>query len=71
MQSLGCTLHAMCFYESPFDKVHQRGDSIALAAMAGNIKLPETQNLYVYIVYTVLLFSLFAFLKYLTVIVFF
>lgn len=39
--SLGCTLHAMCFYESPFEKVYQRGDSIALAAMAGNVKVPE------------------------------
>lgn len=39
--SLGCTLYAMCFYESPFDKVHQRGDSVALAAMAGNIQVPD------------------------------
>ena len=40
-QSLGCTLYAMCFYESPFEKVHQRGDSVALAVMAANIKVPD------------------------------
>ncbi|ESN95483.1 hypothetical protein HELRODRAFT_102534 [Helobdella robusta] len=39
--SLGCTLYSMCFHESPFERVQQRGDSIALAAMAGNIKIPE------------------------------
>ena len=46
-QSLGCTLYAMCFYESPFDKVHQRGDSIALAAMACKIDIPNN-NPWVY-----------------------
>lgn len=39
--SLGCTLYAMCFHESPFDGVYQRGDSVALAVMAGKIKIPE------------------------------
>lgn len=39
--SLGCLLYAMCYHESPFDKVYQRGDSIALAAMAGKIDIPK------------------------------
>ncbi|ELT94510.1 hypothetical protein CAPTEDRAFT_162050 [Capitella teleta] len=39
--SLGCTLYAMCYYESPFDKVYQRGDSIALAVQAGNVQPPN------------------------------
>lgn len=39
--SLGCTLYAMCFYESPFEKVHQRGDSVALAVIAANVKVPD------------------------------
>jgi serine/threonine kinase 16 len=42
--SLGCTLYAMCFYESPFDAVYQRGDSVALAVMSGNICLPDHQT---------------------------
>lgn len=41
LQSLGCTLYAMCFHESPFDQAYQRGDSIALAVLAGNIKFPN------------------------------
>ncbi len=39
-QSLGCLLYAICFHESPFDKVYQRGDSIALAVIGGNTKIP-------------------------------
>ena len=31
MQSLGCVLYALCFFRSPFDIVHVRGDSVALA----------------------------------------
>ena len=42
LQSLGCTLYAMCFHESPFDRAHQRGDSIALAVLGENIQIPDT-----------------------------
>jgi len=38
--SLGCTLYAMCFHESPFDQAYMRGDSIALAVL-GAVKIPE------------------------------
>ena len=41
-QSLGCTLYAMCYGESPFDQIHRRGDSIALAVQTGNVKLPSS-----------------------------
>ncbi|KAI0214890.1 Serine/threonine-protein kinase 16 [Lamellibrachia satsuma] len=40
--SLGCTLYAMCFHESPFDRAHQRGDSIALAVLGENIQIPDS-----------------------------
>lgn len=39
--SLGCTLYAMCYFMSPFDSTHQRGDSVALAVISGIIDLPE------------------------------
>jgi len=42
LQSLGCTLYAMCFYESPFDTVHQRGDSVALAVISGTVHIPDS-----------------------------
>ena len=42
LQSLGCTLHAMCFYESPFDTVYQRGDSVALAVISGVVHIPDS-----------------------------
>ncbi|CAG0917773.1 unnamed protein product [Notodromas monacha] len=38
--SLGCILYAMCFFESPFDAVVRRGDSVALAVMSGRILIP-------------------------------
>ncbi|KAH3795866.1 serine/threonine-protein kinase 16-like [Dreissena polymorpha] len=38
--SLGCFLYAMAFGESPFEKVYQRGDSIALAVMSQNVSFP-------------------------------
>jgi len=40
--SLGCLLYAMCFFKSPFDSAYERGDSVALAVMSGNIIIPET-----------------------------
>ncbi|XP_041367214.1 serine/threonine-protein kinase 16-like [Gigantopelta aegis] len=39
--SLGCVLYAMAFLESPFEQLYQRGDSLALAALGGNVKFPE------------------------------
>ena len=35
----------MCFYESPFDTVHQRGDSVALAVISGIVHIPDTSLL--------------------------
>lgn len=43
LQSLGCTLYAMAFLESPFEKAYQRGDSIALAVMSQNITFPQNR----------------------------
>lgn len=39
--SLGCILYAMCFFKSPFDIIYERGDSVALAVISGNITFPE------------------------------
>ncbi|XP_022908829.1 serine/threonine-protein kinase 16 [Onthophagus taurus] len=39
--SLGCLLYALCFFKSPFDIVYERGDSVALAVLSGNIPFPE------------------------------
>ncbi|KAI5712602.1 hypothetical protein M8J76_010670 [Diaphorina citri] len=39
--SLGCLLYAMCYFKSPFDTVYERGDSVALAVISGNITFPE------------------------------
>ncbi|XP_053374565.1 serine/threonine-protein kinase 16-like isoform X2 [Mercenaria mercenaria] len=41
LQSLGCTLYAMAFLESPFEQAYQRGDSIALAVMSDHIRIPQ------------------------------
>jgi len=38
--SLGCLLYAMCFFKSPFDLAHERGDSVALAVIGGNVQIP-------------------------------
>ncbi|XP_050418058.2 serine/threonine-protein kinase 16 [Patella vulgata] len=42
--SLGCVLYAMAFLESPFEKVYQRGDSIALAVLGRNLKFKENSG---------------------------
>jgi len=31
----------MCYFKSPFDAVYERGDSVALAAISGNVTFPE------------------------------
>lgn len=40
--SLGCLLYAICYFKSPFDVVYERGDSVALAVISGNITFPES-----------------------------
>lgn len=39
--SLGCVLYAMCYFKSPFDIIYERGDSVALATVSGNVAFPE------------------------------
>lgn len=39
--SLGCVLHALCFFKSPYDAVYERGDSVPLAVLSGKIDFPE------------------------------
>lgn len=39
--SLGCCLYAMCFFRSPFEAAHERGDSVALAVLSGHVDIPE------------------------------
>ncbi|GLH02694.1 Mitogen-activated protein kinase kinase kinase [Gryllus bimaculatus] len=40
--SLGCVLYAMCYFKSPFDAVYERGDSVALAVISGNVTFPDS-----------------------------
>lgn len=40
-QSIGCILYAMCYFKSPYDIVYERGDSVALAVISGNVNFPE------------------------------
>lgn len=40
-QSLGCLLFALCFYKSPFDYIHEKGDSVALAVVSERINFPS------------------------------
>ena len=37
-QSLGCLLHAICFFKSPYDAVFERGDSVALAVQSTGLR---------------------------------
>jgi len=39
--SLGCLLYALCFFKSPYDIVHERGDSVALAIVSGKSHIPD------------------------------
>jgi len=43
--SLGCLLYALCFYQSPYDPVADRGDSVALAVQSERLQIP-TGSLY-------------------------
>lgn len=43
-QSLGCLLYGLLFFRSPFDHVHARGDSVALAVAGADrstVKAPD------------------------------
>lgn len=31
----------MCYFNSPFDPIYERGDSVALAVLSGNVNIPE------------------------------
>lgn len=31
----------MCYFKSPYDIVYERGDSVALAVISGNVHFPE------------------------------
>merc|ERR1719341_1196431 len=44
--SLGCLLYAMMFYQSPYDPVYERGDSVALAVQGGTISFPASSKEY-------------------------
>lgn len=39
--SLGCVLYALCFFKCPFDAAYEKGDSVALAVLSGNLVFPE------------------------------
>lgn len=44
--SLGCVLYAMCYFKCPFDAAYEKGDSVALAVLSGNIVFPEIPKPY-------------------------
>jgi len=44
--SLGCLLYAMMFYQSPYDPIYERGDSVALAVQSGKISFPTSSSQY-------------------------
>ncbi|XP_075260021.1 serine/threonine-protein kinase 16-like [Convolutriloba macropyga] len=39
--SLGCVLFALMYQENPFERCFSRGDSVALAAMGRNVRIPK------------------------------
>ncbi|KAF7283636.1 serine/threonine-protein kinase 16 [Rhynchophorus ferrugineus] len=39
--SIGCILYALLYFKSPYDIVYERGDSVNLAVISGNIPFPE------------------------------
>lgn len=44
--SLGCVLYAMCYFKCPFDAAYEKGDSVALAVLSGNVVFPEIARPY-------------------------
>ncbi|KAF7636878.1 Protein kinase domain-containing protein [Meloidogyne graminicola] len=40
--SLGCVFYALCYFISPFDEVHERGDSVALAVQSAKLVFNKT-----------------------------
>lgn len=44
--SLGCVLYAMCYFKCPFDAAYEKGDSVALAILSGNIVFPAIARPY-------------------------
>lgn len=40
--SLGCVLYAICFFRCPYDIIYEKGDSVALAVLSGNINFPAS-----------------------------
>lgn len=39
--SLGCVLYAICYFKCPYDPIYEKGDSVALAVLSGNVNFPE------------------------------
>lgn len=39
--SLGCVLYAICFFKCPYDHIYEKGDSVALAVLNGNVDFPD------------------------------
>lgn len=39
--SLGCVLYALCYFQSPFDEIYLKGDSVHLAVLNDRISFPE------------------------------
>lgn len=39
--SLGCVLFAICFFKCPYDVIYEKGDSVALAVLSGNVIFPS------------------------------
>lgn len=40
--SLGCVLYAICFFKCPYDVIYEKGDSVALAVLSGNVDFPDS-----------------------------
>lgn len=40
--SLGCMLYALCFFQSPFDEIYVKGDSVHLAVLNDRVSIPES-----------------------------
>ncbi|XP_055307591.1 serine/threonine-protein kinase 16-like [Sitodiplosis mosellana] len=56
--SLGCCLYAICFFKCPYDIIYEKGDSVALAVLSGNVDFP-TDSPYSEVHYFLILFNFF------------